>query len=237
MYFDSVSHDPNYDDATGGFSVLREDILPESPSRPAPVHFWPETRAWIARRVLDPAMTYDVFAETMGAFWGSETHEWLAPLLPRMEEVASALLAHPEGVPSLDSETWERILESPTDEEWAAHLLQRTQARDEALRSGKSAALARSVEFGRLTVREMAAYFEGRPNLDIWNAVTTLAPHLKVRKAMRFANEELRREEMPPIDYPLCDCAACVTWFTRNPYLEHNSDTCADPHCCASRRR
>lgn len=220
---------PNYHDATGGFSFLHWDVLPEMPeSSPLRVHGYAKCREWIERRVRDPAMTKDVFRKTIDGFWGGKNHDLCGTVQTRMEELASAILA--AGAPAEGSAEYERILAGPTDEEWAAHVAACVKEREDALWAAKCAAIRRSVEFGRLTIRQMAAYLEEMPHVEVWKAVTVLAPHLKVRKALEHAHDRLQEEQTTmPAGYSegYCGCEECAAWSQIRWY-----HSCRDPHCC-----
>jgi len=223
----SMMH-PNYSER--GFPMLHWDWLPTVPlHRPPIVHNNADCREWIARRVTDPAMTKKVFEATIDRFWGTKKMHLCGTVRIQMEAVAQALLDYPGGTPPEGSPEWERTIASPTDEEWEAQYAECVKDREEARAEGCEEARACSAAFGSLTVRQIAAYYEERPDAAIWKAICEGVPHLKVQKAMEFVVDRLIVEGDRHPTYSPCLCEECCGWQERRWW--HNNN-CVDPHCC-----
>lgn len=202
------------------FPMLHHAFLPAEPLRPLSLTH-ASYHPWIEKRFT---MTADSFRTMVDGFWGRPNGFLCGEAQVRIEEVFQELVA--AGTPAQGSAEWARIVAGPTDEEWADRLATWATERAAALVEAKEDAVSRSVEFGALPVRRIAAYYEEIPNHEIWEAITSLAPHRKIRKAMEYAITKLQEEGThPPPGYTPCFCVECL--------MEWTHPECSDPHCCA----
>jgi hypothetical protein len=241
MRFDSVCHykldpprgDTKYDDTKGGYSILWFDYLPKVPTyRPDEVHKMEGPRALIAQRVFDPStrnMTRKEFQNLLSKNTDRRYYPaYEGSLGRRIEEVAEELLAQPGGTPAENSPEWERILATPTDAEWDLYIKECTKKREEALLDAKIKAIRVSHNFCKdHTVAQLATYYDNAPDPMIWSAITVLGPHLKIQKAMEYANDLHLKKGFAPRTFAPCFCDECLHWQTVRWYHE-----CKDPHCC-----
>ena len=200
---------PNYDDATGGFSMLDPDAIPHEfgyglqPQLHAS-SFSPEFLEVIDKRVSDPAfaaMTPEAFAAYVAGPFVDENFRFEAAkkafiaYLPYLEEKATRMRLISKNVQH--DEYW-AIYRDRQSDVWDAHVAAFKKGREEALMAAKIAAIRRSVEFGQLSVYTMAAYWVRlyQSGVDeIWDAITVLAPHEKAQEAVRLGHQLLDAQD------------------------------------------
>ena len=188
---------PNYDDTTGGFSMLDPDAIPHEcgyglqPQLHAS-SFDPEFQEVIHKRVL-AAMTPEAFAAYVSGpfvdehFRFESAKQAFIAYIPYLEEKATRMRGHTVQ----HAEYW-AIYRDRQSDVWDAHVAAFKKGRQEALVAAKIAAIRRSVEFGQLSVYTMAAYWVplNHPSLsEIWDAITVLVPHEKVQEAVRLGHQ------------------------------------------------
>jgi len=196
---------PNYDDATGGFSMLDPTAIPHEcdyglqPQLHAS-NFDPEFQEVIHKRVHDPAfaaMSPEAFAAYVSSTFVDENFRFDAAkkafitYIPYLEEKATRMRGLSKNVQP--DEYW-AIYRDRQSDVWDAHVAAFKKGRAEALMAAKIAAIRRSVEFGQLSVYTMAAYWvrlyqSGADSL--WDAITVLAPHEKVQEAVHLGHQLL----------------------------------------------
>jgi hypothetical protein len=175
---------PNYDSDAGGFEFLHPSFLPRLQKKPPPIHEWDAAQQWIEKRIADPDFTKERAAEFVaGASRSANSAEAVLGLL---ETVVSALQNYPDGVPAKGTPAWELCMLRPFEDWYHEHSL-REWFRATKVADAKIHAIRRSVEFGRLSVAEMAAYYGRRPEPDLWKAVTTLVDPVKVAAAVAYS--------------------------------------------------
>jgi len=197
---------PNYDDVTGGFSMLDPNVIPSEydyglqPQLHAS-SFSPEFLEVIDKRVHDPefsAMSPEAFAAYVSGPFVDEHFRFDAAkkafiaYIPYLEEKAARIKA--AGSPKCDSAEYDAIYTDRQSDVWDAHVAAFKKGRAEALMAAKIAAIRRSLEFGQLSVYTMAAYWVplNHPSLsEIWDAITVLVPHEKVQEAVRLGHQLL----------------------------------------------